>query len=156
MSLVASILSSALLVSTPSPEKVLADVRAAYLGAGDIEAEFTQVNVDQLRGKKRKESGKLWAKKDGRVRWSYLDPVRKDFVYAPPGEASDPRLQSEMDDALRRLGADERECIILKVYTGLTFKEIAALRRVSINTAASWYRRGLEKMRAMLDGGESS
>ena len=28
----------------------------------------------------------LWAKPDGRVRWSYLDPVRKDFVF--DGEAA--------------------------------------------------------------------
>jgi RNA polymerase sigma-70 factor, ECF subfamily len=80
----------------------------------------------------------------------------RNFVYTSPGEAPDPHLQAEMDDALQRLSGDERECIVLKVYTGLTFKEIAALRRVSINTAASWYRRGLEKMKAILDGGDSS
>ncbi|MEE8408943.1 MAG: outer membrane lipoprotein carrier protein LolA [Myxococcota bacterium] len=70
-----------LAAASSSPEQVLADVRATYLKAGDLKADFTQVYVDKLRGKKRKESGKLWATADGRVRWSYLQPVRKDFVY---------------------------------------------------------------------------
>ena len=41
-----------------------------------------------------------------------------------------------MDDVLQRLGDDERECIVLKVYTGLTFKEIAAHRRVMLSAFA--------------------
>jgi len=53
--------------------------------------------------------------------------------------------------ALGQLSDDERECIVLKIHQGMTFREIAAVRRVSINTAASWYRRGLERMRALLE-----
>ncbi len=56
-------------------------VQQTYRQAGDLEARFTQVFVDQLRGKRREESGRLWAKADGRVRWSYLTPVRKEFIY---------------------------------------------------------------------------
>ena len=82
--------------------------------------------------------------------------LHRDSMLSVPTQATDPHLQSEMDDALQCLSCDERECIVLKVYTGLTFKEIAALRRISINTAASWYRRGLDKMKVILDGGDSS
>lgn len=64
-----------------SPDQVLSKVRATYLDAGDIEASFTQIYFDNLRGKKRQESGKLWATGDGRVRWSYQKPVRKDFIF---------------------------------------------------------------------------
>jgi RNA polymerase sigma-70 factor (ECF subfamily) len=46
------------------------------------------------------------------------------------------------------LSPDERECIVLKLFNDLTFREVAAVRGVSLNTAASWYRRGLEKLRA--------
>jgi outer membrane lipoprotein carrier protein len=60
---------------------ILERVQATYESAGDIEARFEQVFVDQLRGKRRSEKGMLWAKPDGRVRWSYLDPIRKDFIY---------------------------------------------------------------------------
>ncbi len=53
--------------------------------------------------------------------------------------------------ALERLSQDERESITLKLWSGLSFREIAESRRVSTNTAASWYRRGLAKMRSQLE-----
>src|SRR2546427_3529112 len=68
-------------LAAASPQQVLAEVQAAYRLGGDLEANFTHIYIDKLRGKTRVESGKLWAKRDGRVRWSYLDPVRKDFVF---------------------------------------------------------------------------
>ncbi|MBI3179848.1 MAG: outer membrane lipoprotein carrier protein LolA [Deltaproteobacteria bacterium] len=64
-----------------SPIDTLSKVQATYKQGGDFEASFTHVYIDKLRGKKRLETGKLWAKRDGRVRWSYLDPVPKDFVF---------------------------------------------------------------------------
>ena len=70
-----------LAVGTASPQQLIAQVQAAYRDGGDLEATFTHVYIDKLRGKKRVETGKLWAKRDGRVRWSYLDPVPKDFVF---------------------------------------------------------------------------
>lgn len=57
----------------------------------------------------------------------------------------------DLQRALDTLGADERESIVLKLYDGLTFREIAAVRGVSINTASSWYRRGIEKLRSILE-----
>ena len=63
------------------------------------------------------------------------------------GNASE---RAAIEDALAGLNEDEREAIVLKVYDGMTFKEVAAARRVSVNTAASWYRRGIEKMRAAM------
>jgi RNA polymerase sigma-70 factor (ECF subfamily) len=65
----------------------------------------------------------------------------------------DPALQHQLADLLLTLSDDERESIMLKIYSGMTFNEIAATRSVSINTAASWYRRGLEKLRALMQGG---
>ncbi len=53
---------------------------------------------------------------------------------------------------LNRLADGDRETIILKIYGGLTFKEIAGIDGTSANTVASRYRRGLEKMRTMLKG----
>ena len=69
-------------------------------------------------------------------------------------DAGEAALRSELDESLSRLGEDERECIVLKIYTGLTFREIAKVRRVSLNTAASWYRRGLEKLRGQIEGSD--
>lgn len=68
-------------LSAMSPEETVAKVQATYKGAGDIFAKFEQTYVDKVRGSKRIESGELWAKKDGRVRWSYHKPAKKDFVF---------------------------------------------------------------------------
>jgi RNA polymerase sigma-70 factor (ECF subfamily) len=72
-----------------------------------------------------------------------------------PGSAEGPAGGVGEDEELYRamdaLSEDERECIVLKIHQGMTFREIAAVRGVSINTAASWYRRGLDRMRAALE-----
>ena len=73
-----------------------------------------------------------------------------DSIFASDDGAGDPLLCARLDDVLQTLSDNERESIVLKIYDGMTFKEIAALRRVSINTAASWYRRGLEKMKTVM------
>jgi outer membrane lipoprotein carrier protein len=69
------------IATPPGADDLLNRVQASYQSGGDLTASFKQVFVDKLRGKKREESGTLWAKRDGRVRWSYLSPVRKDFVF---------------------------------------------------------------------------
>lgn len=71
-------------------------------------------------------------------------------IFAAPSDSAPHEGLARRDEAehhLQRLSEDERECVVLKIFNGLTFDEIAAVRRVSINTAASWYRRGLAKMR---------
>jgi len=65
------------------------------------------------------------------------------------GNASDLTLYAELGQLLAQLSDDERETIVLKVFDAMTFQEIADLRGVSINTAASWYRRGLEKLKSL-------
>jgi RNA polymerase sigma-70 factor (ECF subfamily) len=61
----------------------------------------------------------------------------------------DERLSLEA--ALRELPADQREVIALKVYEGLTFKEIAELTDVPLNTVASRYRYAIDKLRIALE-----
>jgi DNA-directed RNA polymerase specialized sigma24 family protein len=48
------------------------------------------------------------------------------------------------------ISPDERETIVLKIYDDFTFQEIADLRDVPLPTVASWYRRGLEKLKTLL------
>jgi RNA polymerase sigma-70 factor (ECF subfamily) len=52
--------------------------------------------------------------------------------------------------ALELLSEKEREIVILKVYSGLTFREIAAVCGARQGTVASSYWRSLQKMRAGL------
>ena len=60
-------------------------------------------------------------------------------------------LEAEVEEILELLSNDERECVLLKIYGGLTFKEIAQVRGVPQGTAASWYWRGLARVRAHLE-----
>ena len=53
-----------------------------------------------------------------------------------------------LEQGLRALPPEQREAIHLKVFEGHSFQEIAALTGESINTIASRYRYGMEKLRA--------
>lgn len=75
------LIAASLLNATPDPKVLLEEVHQAYLKAGDIEGEFTHTFVGGLRGKKKVEHGRLWAKPDGRVRWQYDEPEPKYFIY---------------------------------------------------------------------------
>jgi len=50
------------------------------------------------------------------------------------------------------LPAEQKEIVFLKVFDGLTFKEIGSVCGVSANTAASRYRYGIEKLRDAVGG----
>jgi RNA polymerase sigma-70 factor (ECF subfamily) len=52
--------------------------------------------------------------------------------------------------ALTRLEADDREVVELKVYGGLTFRNIAEVTNMPQGTIATKYRRSLESLRHWL------
>ena len=64
---------------------------------------------------------------------------------------SEPSLASLLERA-GGLTAEQREVVYLKVFDGLTFREIASACGISTNTAASRYRYGIEKLRAAVGG----
>lgn len=53
--------------------------------------------------------------------------------------------------AFAQLRRDEREAVWLHVYADLSFREIATLRRRSLNTVTSWYRRGTARLQKILE-----
>jgi len=57
---------------------------------------------------------------------------------------------SEATRALAELPDDQRETVVLKIYEGCTFAQIAEITEVSANTAASRYRYGLMKLAKLL------
>jgi len=80
------------------------------------------------------------------------DKRREDGIFVLPTDAHDglsPELCAELGQLLAQLSEDERETIVLKVFDAMTFQEIADVRQVSINTVASWYRRGMEKLKTL-------
>ena len=69
------------LASTVSPEAVLQSVRAKHQLSEDISYSFSQTWVDELRGARPAETGTILVKQDGRFRWAYQQPERKDFIF---------------------------------------------------------------------------
>jgi RNA polymerase sigma-70 factor (ECF subfamily) len=58
--------------------------------------------------------------------------------------------QAAVEQALRGLPAEQREVVVLKLWSGLSFPQIAEVLRVPLNTAASRYRYALSKLREQL------
>jgi RNA polymerase sigma-70 factor (ECF subfamily) len=59
--------------------------------------------------------------------------------------------RKRLERAIRRLPAEQREVLHLKVYEGQTLGAIAALTGVSPNTAASRYRYAIDSLRRAME-----
>ncbi len=59
-------------------------------------------------------------------------------------------LAEELQRALAQLPQAQREIVVLKIYRDKTFREIAEMLRLSLNTVASRYRYGVEKLSTLL------
>jgi RNA polymerase sigma-70 factor (ECF subfamily) len=86
---------------------------------------------------KRRERGEV-----GEEMEAILEPV-------DAGMASEEERR-RIESALRKLPAEQREVVHLKVYEGMTFEEIGEVAGVAMNTAASRYRYAMEKLREVL------
>lgn len=73
---------------------------------------------------------------------------------AIPAEAPGvtPEDRAVLQEALARLGAEERRIVLLHAITGLKHREIAQLLELPLSTVLSKYHRGLKKLRALLKG----
>ena len=70
----------------------------------------------------------------------------------PATSASDAERHRLIRQAVDDLPEAEREAVVMKVYGGLTFDEIARIRGEPLPTVASRYRRALEKLGRMMKG----
>ena len=82
----------------------------------------------------RKDQGKIWVELD----------EDKGSNHVP----AENRLAVEK--ALRQLPEDQREAVILKVFQGLKFEEIAAIQGAPVSTVKSRLYMGFEKLRSIL------
>jgi RNA polymerase sigma-70 factor, ECF subfamily len=55
-----------------------------------------------------------------------------------------------LQSTLSELPDEQREAVIMRIWSGLTLEEVAAATNVPLNTAASRYRYALEKLRERL------
>ena len=71
-------------------------------------------------------------------------------IFAPASEADEGAFRGALSAALGELPPDQRAVVHLKLWEGLTFEQIAELLGIPLNTAASRYRYGLDKLRERL------
>jgi len=63
---------------------------------------------------------------------------------------SDIEMLDKLQIQLNRLDADTRELVMLRFYSALSFKEIAAMRSEPIGTTLAKLHRGLKKLRELM------
>ena len=78
------------------------------------------------------------------------DCISSDLI-DPQRSAICNEVSRQLIDLLSKLPYDQCEVIVLHLHHGLTFRRIAKLQSISINTIQSRYRYGLDKLRSMLD-----
>jgi RNA polymerase sigma-70 factor, ECF subfamily len=71
-------------------------------------------------------------------------------LFAPAAEPDEQAFREALSNALGELPADQRTVIHLKLWEGFTFEQIAELLGIPLNTAASRYRYGIDKLRQRL------
>ena len=71
-------------------------------------------------------------------------------AFAPTSDPDEQAFRAALAESLGELPPDQRAVVHLKLWAGLTFEEIAETLEIPLNTAASRYRYGLDKMRARL------
>lgn len=72
------------------------------------------------------------------------------MVFATVADPDEAGFRRQLAEALGDLPPDQRAVVHLKLWEGLTFERIADTLDIPLNTAASRYRYGLDKLRARL------
>ena len=144
-------------------------VKDKYLAEDIFQDVFIRI-IDTLRGGRYTDEGKFlpWAmriahnlcvdhfrkvKRSPAIKTSDDRDIFEVLNFSEPG--ADQRMMAEQShDKIRRmidlLPEDQREVIIMRHYADLSFKEISALTKCSINTALGRMRYGLINMRKMM------
>jgi RNA polymerase sigma-70 factor (ECF subfamily) len=84
------------------------------------------------------------------------DKTREEFAaetispFAPTSDPDKQTFRAALAEALTELPAEQRAVVHLKLWEGLPFEQIAAALDIPLNTAASRYRYGLDKLREHL------
>ncbi len=72
------------------------------------------------------------------------------LLFAPSADPDEASFRAALSAALGELPLEQRVVVHLKLWARLTFEEIAATLDIPLNTAASRYRYGLDKLRHLL------
>lgn len=75
------------------------------------------------------------------------------MLVAAPGEAERGADPARIARALASLPPDQREVVVLRVWEGIPFKDIAERTQAPLGTVHSRFRYAMERLRALLAGG---
>jgi len=86
------------------------------------------------------------------------NPLADNYIFdcspGPAEQVQQKQFAETVARALLKLSEDERETIVQHLYADLTFQEIADMRARPLGTVASWYRRGLTRLKAYLEASD--
>ena len=80
--------------------------------------------------------------------------LEEEAWHAIPAQAPDvsPEDRHLLQEALSKLGGQERQIVLLHAVTGLKHREIARLLELPLSTVLSKYHRGLKKLHSLMKG----
>ena len=76
-----------------------------------------------------------------------LKPLTESDLFTDGGDAARQDAAQAVAEALQRLDPAQREVVELKIYCGLTFREIGEVTQVPLQTAATRYRSALDRLK---------
>ena len=71
-------------------------------------------------------------------------------IWVSPDRMFPLELSLAVDAALTKLSADQREAVVLKIYQGFKFEEMAEILECPVSTVKSRLYMGFEKLRSIL------
>ncbi|MFB6230813.1 MAG: sigma-70 family RNA polymerase sigma factor [Salinibacter sp.] len=86
---------------------------------------------------------------------SFWDTLEDDSPYADE-QLHRAEQREWLDEHIEKLAPEQREVLLLRQETDLTFREIAELQEVSINTALGRMRYALKNLRKMMEGSDET
>jgi len=86
---------------------------------------------------------------------SFWDTLEDDSPYADE-QLHRAEQREWLDEHIEKLAPEQREVLLLRQETDLTFREIAELQEVSINTALGRMRYALKNLRKMMEGSDEA
>jgi len=145
------ILAVSLLDETSAAEDVIHDVFVAFVRnldkfklTGSLKGYLLTCVANRARNQ-------IKAGKTHAARLEKLADQAPDCEQQPDAIVCNEELQ-QLRDAMARLTYEQREVLMLKTQGNLTFVRMASELGVSVNTAKSRYRYGLDKLRSILNG----
>jgi RNA polymerase sigma-70 factor, ECF subfamily len=94
------------------------------------------------------------AMNDRRSRSREVPFVPEAHWFSSDGRADGEQEAQALEQAIAELPDEQRDAVVMRVWSEMTFEEVAEATGVSVNTAASRYRYGLAKLRERLGAGE--